>query len=229
MNSEPSVAENLAPAGTCAVAIRLLPTIPLDVIEEILHRVARDPDSILTIRSCSLISKSWVTPSQQRLFHTVSFIKGDTVKWLQAFPMSEWSPAHHVRDLHFSLGGQYRVPDEFLGVAQWFTNLRKLTVSGKDVLLRAVGARRVIARFQEPQPLAPNTVTATLLQVRDFMKHIPNLNDLTLVGSFGTMGRSSSQGIGTVLRGGIRRATATPHYVSLRLEGRHGYAARSSD
>ena len=157
-----SVAENLAPAETSAVANRSVPTIPLDVIEEILHRVARNPGSILTIRSCSLISKSWVTLSQRRLFYSVSFIKGDTVKWLQPFPMPEWSPAHHVRDLHFSLGGQYRVPDEFLGVAQWFTNLRKLTVSGKDVLLRAVGARRVIAKFQEPQPLAPDTVTATL-------------------------------------------------------------------
>ena len=31
-------------------------------------------------------------------------------------------------------------------------------MSGKDVLLRAVGARRVIARIQEPQPLATDSL-----------------------------------------------------------------------
>ena len=175
--------------------------IPEDVINEILYHIVPDPDFRPFLRSCSLVSKSWVVPSQRHLFHTLHFTGRDMFNWIKTFPAPEMAPAHHVRDLRLSLGGQHDAPDEFFERIRWFTGVQRLTILGRDTIHSALG---IYAPGRYPKSVASlisNTTTVTVLQIRDVMAQLQHLTDLALSGSLGTMNRSSLGGIGTILKG----------------------------
>ena len=178
------------------------PGIPHDIVDEILDRLNTDSDFRLSLLTCSLISKSWVTPCRRRLFHNVTLTGGDMVGWLKTFPVPERSLAHLVRELTLSLGGRHAAPEEFFRHTQWFTNVEKLTVSGiqgfQPVWIPPFG------RLPESvTSLTIDTDIVTLLEIRDLMMQLPNLKDLAFSGSLHKVGRDGLRGIGTVLRGGF--------------------------
>lgn len=189
--SQPTSAEDSA-----AIA----PGIPHDVINEVLDRLPIDSSLRPTLLSCSLITKSWVSPCRRRLFRTVLFTGREMVKWLETFPVPERSPAHYVVDLNLSLGGRHAAPEEFFKYTEWFTNTKKMSVSGTQGLDPV---------WVPPFGRLPHSVTsltidtniATLIEIRDVMEKLPNLEDLTLSGSLHGVDKDRLRGIGKALKG----------------------------
>ena len=120
--------------------------------------------------------------------------------------MREKSPAHHIRDLYLEIGQDARIPDEFFECMPWFTDLGRITFSGHGGVPLGYGGHS-----SSPEPSSwklPKSVTSltictkvvTLLQVRDIMAQLPNLDDLAL-SVFAEAEGGKLRGIGTVLKG----------------------------
>jgi len=173
--------------------------IPQDIIDEIVDHLAIDSD-FQSIRACALVSKSSVQTCRRHLFRIVAFTPRDVDKWFKTFPVPEESPAYHVRDLRVWIGGDGCVPERFFKYTPWFTNVEKISLFGHGgvPLLRRTSLWRLP---QSATSLTIDTSVVTLVQVRDIMAQLPNLDDLLLSGSLATVDRRELLGIGTVLRG----------------------------
>ena len=179
-----------------------IPRIPHDIIIEILDLLASDSD-FRSLRACALVSGSWVQPCQRHLSRTAHITPASACRWLKAFPVQEDSPAHHVRELRIDLGQAARIPVEFFACIPWFTDVDRMSF---------LGAPRGFGRFSplwEPScwrlprsvtTLTINTAAVTLVQVRDIIAQLPNLDDLVL-SEFDDEDRRKWPGIGTVLEG----------------------------
>jgi len=197
MGSKPSKAERPASAKVKTVVV------PQDVINEILDQLATCSD-FGSLRACSLVSKSWVPSSRKHLFRTVFFTSRRVKRWFETFPSPEKSPAHHVRDLRIRIGGHHFVPLTFFECIPQFTNAEKISLLGPEP-----GG---IPQVQLPSPwIPPPSVTSlrietdmfTLMEIRDFIAVLPNLDDLSLSGHIG-MDSRELLGIGTSLAGRVR-------------------------
>ena len=201
MGSKTTKAKHTASAETKAVTI---PRIPQEIIDEILDHLAADPRlRPLGLQPCALVSKSWVPSCRRHLFYAIFFTPGDILRWLNTFPVPEECPAHHVRDLMFSLKGYYTAPQRFFEYVPWFENVERVT------LLEHEG-------FWPPETLSPGRLpqsatsltidadAATLLQIRDIMVQLPYLNDLSLSGFPAKVEGKTLQGMGATLGGRFR-------------------------
>lgn len=176
-----------------------VPIIPREIIDEILGHLTADSD-FRSLRSCALASKSWVQLCRRRIFHTTRFTWRNIDRWLKVFPVPEESPAHYVRDLRLSTGGDRCVPDKFFEYTPWFTNVERVYFLG----LGTLQPLRVAWFWRLPQSVTSLTIDtgeATLMQIRDLMAHLPNLDTLSLSGTLVTADRRVLSGIGTELRG----------------------------
>jgi len=176
-----------------------IPRIPQDIIEEILDHLATDLD-FRSLRSCALVSKSLVQPCRRHLFHTTVFTSRDMNSWLKAFPVPGEGPAHYVRHLRICIGGDIRVPEEFFQHTPWFTEVRRMCVLGYGGLPPLWGPSFwKLPRFVTS--LTINTDGVNLVHVRDIMVQLPNLNDLSLLGTPVAADSRKWLGIGTDLSG----------------------------
>jgi hypothetical protein len=112
----------------------VIPRIPQEIVDNILDYLAVDSDlkSLVGLRSCALVSKSWVPSCRRHLFHTILFTSKATAKWIKVFPDPEESPAHHVRDLRFSTQRAFRITRKFFEYIPCFTNVEKCDWSGLE-------------------------------------------------------------------------------------------------
>jgi len=177
--------------------------IPQDVVDEILDHLAAD-SNFESLRACALVSRSWIPSCRRYLFHTADLTRWKMNRWLNAFPVPEESPAHHVRDLRISIEWSNWFHDKFLEHAPWFTNVQRLYLlgGGGDYL-----GSRLSSLWRLPESITSLTVDAsygvTLAGIWDIMARLPNLNDLSLRGFFIPADRRELLEIGTVPRGGI--------------------------
>jgi len=218
MDSKATKAKGPAPTKTKAVVISrapqdatagipqdTAPVIPHDVIIETLDYLASDSD-FQSLRACALVSKPWVQSCQRHLFHTAHFTPANACTWLKTFPVQEKSPAHHVKDLRLEVGQSARIIEEFFKCIPWFTNANKLSFLGYGGAPLGFGR---FSPFWEPScwklprsvtSLTINTHAVTLVQVRDIMAQLPNLDDLVLL-VYADAESKKSPGIGAVLKG----------------------------
>jgi len=181
----------------------IVPRLPQEIIDEILNYLGAtdlaDPRRSWSLRSCALVSKSWVPSCRQLLFHTVVFTRVAMERWLERFPVPEESPAHLVKDLYVWIGARYYVPDKFFEYTPWFTNAKNLSLLG----YKGVVMMERPSLWRSPQSVTSLTVKTgwvCLVEIRDIMAELPNLDSLWLSGPLLVDGRVS-QGIGTALRG----------------------------
>jgi len=186
-----------------------IPIIPHDIIIEIMDHLASDSD-FRSIRACALLSKPWVQPCQRHLFHTANFTPANARDWLKVFPVREESPAHHIRDLRLQIGQVTRIPEEFFKCFPWFTGMDRMSLLGSGgggVPLGYVGTSplREPSFWKLPRSVTSLTVSTcvvTLVQVRDIMAQLPNLDDLELSGFIIIrVDRGGLLGIGKALKG----------------------------
>ena len=176
--------------------------IPQDIIDEILDHITDDGSrSRPSLLSCSLVSKSWVAPCRRHLFRSIFFTWRYIAIWLETFPAPEESPAHHVRELDFWCGWCFDAPERFFEYIPWFTNVRKVAWSGQAELEPLCSLLSFGRLSQSVTSLAIDMDAVTLLQIRDVVERLPNLNDLSLSGSLVWMEKDRLRGIGTSLRG----------------------------
>ena len=103
------------------------------------------------------------------------------------------SPAHFVRDLHFS--GLYdSAPERLVEHAPWLTNVERVTLSGWGVFQRPRLPLSVIS-------LSIPADSTTLLRIRDVILQLQNLDGLSLLRSIVVAYKRMFPGIGTTLRG----------------------------
>ena len=88
------------PASNSLAETAMLPTLPAEILDLIVDHLHDKP---ITLKSCCLVSKSWVPRARRTLFAQVEFssIRYPIRSWMKAFPDPRNSPAHHTRDLHF--------------------------------------------------------------------------------------------------------------------------------
>jgi len=198
--------EKVMRAGTETV---IIPRIPQEIIDEILDHLAADSD-FTSLRSCALVSKSWVPSCRRHLFHTVHFTPATTSGWSKTFRVPEESPAHYVKDLRVSTGNSDRL---FLKYTPWFTRVEGMTLLGDG------GWTPTCWRLPRSiTSLTMKTDTSTLVQVRNIMAQLPNLNSLSLSGVLVPADKTRLVRIGTTLKGRF----------SGRLQLTDGYAGRDA-
>jgi len=172
----------------------VMPRIPQDIIDEILDHLATDSD-LGPFRACALVSRSWVQSCQQHLFRDVGFNSRDVDRWFKVFPVPEESPAHYVRELRIWIGGGNCVPEKFFKYIHWFTSVEKLSLYG----FGGAPPMRMTSLWRLPQSVTSlilDTSVVTLLQVKDIMAQLPNLDNLSLLRTLTPAGEDVLPGVG---------------------------------
>jgi len=204
MGSRSSKAKYTTPVETAAVIpvkanTTIGPGIPREILDAVLDHLVADSD-LRSLRSCALVSKSWVPSCRRHLFHTVHFTLGSILRWEKAFPVPEKSPAHFIRDLRVSSGGSDGSPGGlFFRYAPWITGVERVSFLGDG--------KWIPMFWQLPRSITSLTMrtdTSTLVQVRNILAQLPNLDDLSLSGTLVPLSRRQLGGIGTDLRGRFR-------------------------
>ena len=204
MDSETTTTERSASAETSAATVSVTPRIPQEIIDEILDLLSAGgkQDSGPSLRSCCLVAKSWVASCRRHLFHTVSFTWRNATDWIETFPIPQEGPAHFVRELRFwSPGRRFDAPEEFFDHIPWFPGVRSISWKGEAGLQPFL---RILSLGRLPQSVTSLSIemsTVSVLQIRDAMALLPNLNDLKLAGSLVMIDRTRLRGIGGALRG----------------------------
>ena len=170
------------PLTTVKATVVIVPRIPQELVDEIKDHLSTDPDSSLSLRSCALVSKSWVPSCRRHLLHTIHFTPRRILSWLEAFPIPEDGPAHFVRHLRFSVETYDCVPEEFFDSTPWFTNVEKVSVLGRG----SPPWLSIPSFWRLPESatsLIVDADTVNLTQVRVIMAQLPNLENLSLSGN----------------------------------------------
>jgi len=179
------------------------PTIPHDIIDEILGHLARG-SNFRSLRTCALVSGAWVKACQRHLFRTVHFTATNARKWFETFPVQEDSPAHLVRDLRIEIKQPASIPGKLFECISWFTNVERISLLGPWGY--PLGGRFPPlcepSFWKLPRSVTSLTVTIaiTLVQVRDIVAQLPNLDDLVLT-KFAEEDRTKLPVTGTGLKG----------------------------
>lgn len=194
-----------------------VPRIPPELVDEVLDHLS---DDMATLRTCSLVAKSWVHPSRRHIFNKVFFVAYDITRWNKTFPNPADSPARHVRDLSFSFI-QPDVPIHFADRMPYFSNVQKLTLIGRVSVnpgfISALGrlppsTRSVDVKFSK----VPN---ANIVSV---MQQLPNLDNLSLMSK--EWGGPIPPGTGKLIQGKLsgklrlRRKFAHPDLLNTLME-----------
>jgi len=132
----------------------------------------------------------------------ITFTPRNIVEWLNTFPVPEVGPAIYVKDLRFSIEGASSAPEEFFEHAPWFTNARKMSLEGY-IMYPSLG---ITSFARLPQSVTSLTIDAgrgriELVQIRNIMVHLPNLNDLAISGIVVARSKSLLPGLGAALKG----------------------------
>lgn len=159
----------------------VIPRVPQEVIDEILGHLGASSD-LESLRSCALVSRSWVPSCRQHLFRTVTFSWLGIERWVETFPVPEEGPAHLVRDLAIRIGRGERTPEGVFEYSPWFTNVARVTLSASQ------GCPFYIAPYwrlpQSTTSLIIDAESIALSQILDIMTGLPNLDDLSLSGTY---------------------------------------------
>ena len=74
--------------------------LPQELVEEIIGHLP--PDDEESLRNCSVVAKSWVRPSQKRLFEAVRITPQNLQPWLDTISPTNLELLRHVRQLSYS-------------------------------------------------------------------------------------------------------------------------------
>ena len=149
------------------------PKLPQELVDEILDHLAEDTR---TLRSCSLVAKSWISPSRRHLFSTLVLNPEGILEWNKTFPNPEDSPAGHVRQLFIPF--QTNVPINFADRMPYFSNVQQLCFTS----LYASVPSSISALGPLPPTIRSVGFTLSTIPIADFIsviQQLPNLDDLS--------------------------------------------------
>ena len=103
--------------------------VPLDVVEEIIGHLP--PLNNEWLRNCSLVAKSWIRPSQQRIFEVVDIRPQNLRSWLRNISPANIVLLEHVRELSYGESPKRVIPPAYYALRDYlpsFRQLRRLTL-----------------------------------------------------------------------------------------------------
>ena len=148
----------------------------LDLIVDDLH------DEPATLKSCCVVSKSWVPRARKYLFARVEFrpLESHIERWKKTFPDPSNSPAHHTRSL--SICGIPVVTAADAGVDGWIRTFHNV----EHLRLDRLGEEEhqtSLAPFYGLSPAVRSlSLISTSIEVFDLICSFPLLEDLALIG-----------------------------------------------
>jgi len=78
--------------------------LPQELIDEIIDHVLSDGEE--SLRNCSLAARSWIHPSQRRIFESVTTLGAARLKlWLNTISPTNVKILQHVRSLSCQIDG----------------------------------------------------------------------------------------------------------------------------
>jgi hypothetical protein len=172
--------------------------LPAEILDHIVDHLCDTEDAL---RSCCLVSKSWIPRTRKYLFADIRFhLVRDVLSWKKTFPDPSTSPAHHARILFI---------DGFAVIAAAEAEADGCIGSFSRVMGSEAGADRTEPDFdQSAGPLAPFhgfspiikslwvvVPTLPLSQVFNLIFSFPILEDLdvTLVEQYSNDGNGSNE------------------------------------
>ena len=112
-------------------------SLPQELIDKIFSHLSLDEPQ--TLRNCSLVAKSWVYPSQKKLFETVCISSSTHSSWADRISPANIELLLHVRSITYTLdmASQFHFPayriDSISDYLPSFHNLESLILSSIDL------------------------------------------------------------------------------------------------
>jgi len=145
----------------------------LDLIIDYLH------DEPTTLRTCCVVSKSWVQRTRRHLFAHVEFSDPYYIKlWKETFPDPSNSPAHHTHTL--SVSGTPVILATDAAVGGWIHTFRNVI----HLSLSYIGQTSLLPFYALSPTLRSLSLTQVPLDAFDIVCFFPLLEDLALVDLF---------------------------------------------
>jgi hypothetical protein len=98
--------------------------LPPELLEEIIEHLPSYDKR--TLRSCSLVTKSWIFPSQKRLFESVGIRPGNLQSWLDNISPTNVELLGHVRMLSYTEYPREMIGPVHLTLRDYFPSFRQL-------------------------------------------------------------------------------------------------------
>ena len=148
----------------------------LDHVVDLLH------DAETVLKSCSLISKSWVPRTRRHLFARISFGSArDLQLWQRTFPDPSASPAYYTKVLSIGCPQEVVAADmEEGGWVRAFSHIMKLEIDEPQDLESTVSLDPLYGAFPALRSLDINVSTIEPSQLYSFIYSFPLLEDLSL-------------------------------------------------
>ena len=156
---------------------------PVELVHEILSHLPIDDKQ--SFRSCSLVAKSWVDPSQQRLFALVTISPKNYRSWSNNISPESTKLLGHVRSLTHLLGGKHQgshIDDDLRDYLPSFCQLQRLVFNLEDIK-PTIPVPESFSAFQHTlTSLFFVTVSIPLSGFVSLVGYFPNLEDLLIRG-----------------------------------------------
>jgi len=155
----------------------MLSSLPPEILDLIVNHLHDEP---ATLKTCCVVSKSWVPRTRQHLFACVEFynLKSHIEQWKKAFPDPFNSPAHHTHTLSV-YGTSITTADA--GWIRPFHNVVHLKLSRLDTT-------SLIPFYGLSPTVRSLNLTYTTCNALDLIRSFPLLEDLSLGTFFPTTG-----------------------------------------
>jgi len=156
------------------------PRLPAEILD---HVVDHLHDAKHTLRSCCLVSKSWIPRTRKYLFADIDLKMGESLKsWKKTFPDPSTSPGYYTKSLSISLFHQFTAADaEAGGWIRGFSRVLRLVVGGDPYFPNTLTASLTpFHGFSPIKSLYVNTFIIPPSRVFDFILSFPLLEDLTV-------------------------------------------------
>ena len=189
-------------------------SLPPEILDLVVDQLLYEP---ATLKTCCLVSKSWIPRTRRHLFAQVEFddLERPFESWMRVFPDPSNSPANHTRTL--SICDLPTSTPTGTDVGNWIRSFYNVVHFGFNYST-GVGYDVPLASFVGFSPLVRSVgLTSTSSKIFDLVCSFPLLEDLTLIdycpedGTVGWSAPSTSPKLtgflNLAVRGGIRSTT----------------------
>ena len=162
--------------------MEVMKNLPLELIDEIIgHLPQGDKQSL---RNCSLVAKSWINPSQRRLFNTVEIDRSNLQSWLDNISSANAILLGHVRHLRYKEYPKGEIEPAHRALRDYFPSFRQLnhlTLLFAHVSLRSLRIE-LFSAFQHSLSTISLGCSITKHAFVTLINYFPNLAHLYLYG-----------------------------------------------
>ena len=155
-----------------------LPPEILDLILDHLH------DESTTLKTCSTLSKSWVSRARAHIFADVEFcpISSPIESWTRVFPDPSNSPAHYTRSLSV---GTYSLYTRSVEAHPWISSFRRVTKLAVNTIRHGDDTQISFSQLRGFSPVLKRFLliysSVPPSEIFDLVCSFPSLEDLALI------------------------------------------------